>query len=74
MKMNFSIFAKFAQTLNKHSPRKRKAIRGNQSPFINKEISKVTMKRNELRNKFLKHEPDESRQVFVKQLNYMSLF
>ena len=48
-------------TLNKHAPRKRKTIRGNQSPFINKEISKAIMKRTELRNKFLKHKADESR-------------
>ena len=43
---------------------------GNQSPFINKEISKAIMKRTELRNKFLKHKTDESRQAFVKQRNY----
>ena len=28
------------------------------------------MKRTELRNKFLKHKTDESRQTFVKQRNY----
>ena len=59
-----------AETLNKHAPSKRKTIRRNQSPFINNEISKAIMKRTELRNKFLKHKTDESRQVFVKQRNY----
>ena len=58
------------ETLNNHAPRKRKTIRGNQSPFTNKEISKAIMKRTELRNKFLKHKTDESRQAFVKQRNY----
>ena len=58
------------ETLNNHAPRKQKAIRGNQSPFINKEISKAIMKRTELRNKFLKHKTDKSRQAFVKQRNY----
>ena len=58
------------ETLNKHAPRKRKTTRGNKSPFINKKISKTIMKRNELRNKFLKHKTDESRQAFVKQRNY----
>ena len=57
-------------TLNNHAPRKRKTTRGNQSPFINKEISKAIMKRTELRNKFLKHKTEESRQAFVKQRNY----
>ena len=37
------------ETLKKHAPRKRKTLRGNQSPFINKEISKAVMKRTELR-------------------------
>ena len=49
------------ETFNKHVPRKRKTIRGNQSPFINKEIPKAIMKRTQLRNKFLRHERDESR-------------
>ena len=57
------------ETLNKYAPRKRKTIRGNSNPFIHKELSKATMKRTKLGNKFLKHEPDESRQVFVKKRN-----
>ena len=58
------------ETLNKHAPRKWKTIRENQSPFINKEISRAIMKRTELRNKFLKHKTDKSTQAFVKQRNY----
>ena len=58
------------ETLNKFAPRKRKPLRENQSPFINKEISKAIMKRTELRNKFLKHKAHESRQAFVKKRNY----
>ena len=57
------------EILNKHAPRKRKTIKGNQSPFINKEISKAIMKRTELWNKFLKHKTDEIRHAFVKQCN-----
>ena len=38
------------ETLNKHASSKRRRIRGNQSPFINKEISKAIMKITELRN------------------------
>ena len=58
------------ETLNNHAPRKRKVIRGNQCPFINKEISKAIIKGSELHNKFLKHKRDESKQAFVKQRNY----
>ena len=43
----------YTETLNEHAPRKRKTIRRNQSPFINKGISKALMKRTELHNKFL---------------------
>ena len=70
-KYTFLNFCKICtETLNKHAPRKRKTTRGNQSPFINKEISKAIMKRTEPRNKFLKHKTDESRQAFAKQRNY----
>ena len=58
----FLYFCKICtETLNNHAPRKWKTIRENQSPFINKEISRAIMKRTELRNKFLKHKTDESR-------------
>ena len=51
-------------------PRKRKAVRENQNPLFNKEITEAFMKRTELRNKFLKHKIVESRQASVKQRNY----
>ena len=40
--------------LNKHSPRKKKYVRGNQSPFMNKTFSKAIMQRSKIRNFFLK--------------------
>ena len=58
----------WTETLNKHALRKRKTVRGNQSPFINWEISKAIRKRTELRNKFFRH--CDSRQAFVEQPNY----
>ena len=58
------------EILNKQAPRKRKAIRGNQSSFISKEISKAIMKRTDVRNKFLIDKADEISQAFVKQHNY----
>ena len=40
--------------LNKHTPMKTKYIRANNSPFMNKELSKAIMVRSRLRNKSLK--------------------
>ena len=42
--------------LNRHAPRKRKLARGNQMPFITKDLSKAIMKRSRLRITFLKTE------------------
>ena len=54
-------------TLNIHAPRKIKFIRGNHSPFMNKKLSKATMKRTRLRNKFLRNKSPENRENFNKQ-------
>ena len=35
---------------NKHTPQKNRYVRGNQSPFMNKTLSKVFMQRSKLRN------------------------
>ena len=58
------------EALYKYVPLKRQTIGENQSPFINKEISEAIIKRTELRNKFLKHKTDRSRQAFAKQRNF----
>ena len=40
----YNTFAeKFCNTINKHAPLKKKMIRGNQAPFMNKELAKVIM-------------------------------
>ena len=58
------------EVLNKYTPRKWKAIMQNQSPFINKYVSKVIMKLTGLRNTYLKQKTLESKQIFVKQRSY----
>ena len=45
----------FLSITNKHAPLKTKMIRGNQAPFMTKELSKQIMIRSRLRNKFNKH-------------------
>ena len=44
----FEIF--FTSKLNKHAPNKRKWVRGNHKPHINKELRKAIMKRSRLKN------------------------
>ena len=56
--------------LNQHAPRKKKFVRGNQAPFMNKNFSKATMIRSKLRNYFLKNKSEESRVKYTKQRNY----
>ena len=41
--------------LNKHAPWKKKFVRGNQMPFITKDLSKEIMKRSRTRNRLLKN-------------------
>ena len=41
--------------LDKQLPKENSYIRGDQSPFVNKTLSKAIMLRTKLRNKFLKN-------------------
>ena len=53
------------RTLDKHAPLKKKYIRGNHRPFMNKELPKATMHRSKLRNNFLRHRFNENRKKKV---------
>ena len=41
----------FRSELDRHAPLKRKMIRGNQGPFMTKQLSKAIMNRSKLRNR-----------------------
>ena len=58
------------QTLGKMAPTKQKYIRGNQSPFMNKDIHKAIMTRTRLKNRFLKEPTEMNRLAYKKQRNY----
>ena len=45
----------FIELLDKHTPLKKKKVRGYQSRFMSKELSKAIMKRSLLRSKYLKN-------------------
>ena len=49
---------------------KQKHIRGNPSPFINKDIHKAIMSRMRLKNRFLKRPTQMNRLAYKKQRNY----
>ena len=55
--------------LEKHAPMKKRFVRANQPPFVNKKISKEIMKRSRLRNKFLHSKSDIDRKAYNKQRN-----
>ena len=56
--------------LNKHAPCKKKHARGNQMPFLNKDLSKAIMTRTKLRNIFLQNKSEENKTRYTKQRNF----
>ena len=68
---SFSNFVNICNTvLDKHLPKKKKYVRGNQSSFMNKTLSKAVMLRTLLRNKFLKNRSNENKTNYMKQRNH----
>ena len=51
-------------TLNNHAPSKKKYIRSNHLPFMNKELSKEIMHRTRLLNNFLRNRSDENKRKY----------
>ena len=60
----------FMTLLDKHAPRKMRYIRANNSPFMNKSLSKAIMFRSKLRNKYTKFKTEEMHIAYKKQRNY----
>ena len=61
----------FTSKLNKHTPKKRKWVRGNYKPHINKELRKAIMKRSRLRNKANKTKKPTDTRNFKKQPSHV---
>ena len=59
------------EVLNKHAPLKKKHVRGNNKPFMNKTISKAIMLRTKLRNKLLKYPTTANRISYSKHRNLL---
>ena len=60
----------FIDTLNKYLPIKTKTVRFNNSPFMNKDLSKAIMTRFRLKNKYNKNPNDLNRYNYKRQRNY----
>ena len=66
----YNTFAeKFCNIINKHAPLKNKTLRGNQAPFMNKELAKAITTRSRLKNTFIKDNNKQNWQAFAKQRN-----
>ena len=60
---------KLLVTLNRHAPLKKRYLRANNAPFMNKTLAKAIMVRSRIRNKYLKLKTCESRDAYKKQCN-----
>ena len=54
---------------DRHAPIKTRIIRGNQAPFMNKDLSNAIMKRSQLKTKYNKTRKESDRDAFKKQRN-----
>ena len=61
-------------TLNDHPTSKKKCIRDNHPPSMNKELSKEIMHRTRPRNNFLRNKSDEYKRKYFKHQNYCVSF
>ena len=69
--MNYDEFKDiFMQILNKYAPMKKKCIRGNNAPFMNKTLCKAFMHRSKLKNKFNKIPTEDNKRLYEKQRNF----
>ena len=59
--------------VNQHATCKKKTLRGNDSSFMNKELSKTIMTRTKLRNKFQKNRTEGNWRPYTRQRNYCLL-
>ena len=58
------------RALDVYAPKKKKYLRANSSPFMNKAISKAVMNRARFRNKFLNNRSAENKLAYNLQRNY----
>ena len=60
----------FMELLNEHAKIKKKYVRANNAPFMNRQLSKAIMNRSRLKNRYNKNPSRENELKFKKQKNY----
>ena len=67
---NYSVLTNvFSNIVNIHAPLKKKILRGNKAPFMNKELRKAIHTRSRLRNRYFKNPTKENETSYKKQRN-----
>ena len=70
VKSNYDSFVtKYTKVVNRHAPIKSKVIRGNQAPFMTKELANSIMARFKLKNRFNRTKTKENWEAFARQRN-----
>ena len=59
----------FVEAIDKHAPLKKKLVRGNQVPFMNRDFQKAIYTRTRLKNKYWRDPSTENELAFKKQRN-----
>ena len=59
----------FSLIVEKHTPFKKKIVRGNHAPFITKDLRKAIYTRSKLRNKFIKNPTEVNEKLYKRQRN-----
>ena len=59
----------FSDIVNKHAPLKKKILRGNDVPFMDKELRKAIYTRSRLRNRYFKNPTKNNETFYKKQRN-----
>ena len=69
--MSYDTFKEiFMLILNRHAPNKKKIVRGNNAPFMNKKLSKAFMHRSKLKNIYNKNPTEENNLAFKQYRNF----
>ena len=64
-----SITENFLEAIDKHAPLKKKLVRGNQAPFMNRDFQKAIYTRTRLKNKYWRDPSRENELAYKKQRN-----
>ena len=64
-----SITENFLEAIDKHAPLKKKLVRGNQAPFMNRDFQKAIYTRTRLKNKYWRDPSSENKLAYKKQRN-----